>query len=61
MRVRQAVSVPAMQYGAASRFTVAEPGRWVVATLDVPTPPYSHLFSAAGSTMTGSWEAILGR
>lgn len=60
MRVRQAVSVPAMQYGTASRFTIAEPDRWVVATLDVPAPPYSHLFSAAGSTMTGSWEAILG-
>ena len=60
MRVRRAVPVPAMQYGVASRFTVAEPDRWVVAAIDLPAPPYSHLFSAAGSTMTGPWEAILG-
>ncbi len=59
MRVRQAVSVP-MAYGAPTRFTVAQPDRWLFARVEMPSPSYSHLFTASGSTMSGAWEAVVG-
>jgi hypothetical protein len=59
MRVRQAVSVP-MAYDTPTRFTVTQPDRWLFAQVAVPTPPYTHLFTASGSTMSGAWEAVLG-
>ena len=60
MRVRQAVTLPPMQYGTPTRFTVDEPDRWLVATVTVQYPPYPHRFAASGSTMSGAWEAIVG-
>jgi hypothetical protein len=60
MRVRQAVTLPPMRYGTPTRFTVDEQDRWLVASVAVPWPPYSHQFAASGSTMSGPWEAIVG-
>jgi hypothetical protein len=60
VRLRQAVTLPPMQYGAPTRFTLDGSDRWLVATIDVPQPPYTHRLSASESTMTGPWEAIAG-
>jgi hypothetical protein len=49
-----------MQYGAPTRFALDGSDRWLVSTIDVPQPPYTHRLTASGSTMTGPWEAIAG-
>lgn len=59
MRVRQAVSVT-MAYDAPTRFTVAQPDRWLFAQVEMPSPRYSSVFTASGSTMNGAWEAVAG-
>jgi hypothetical protein len=60
VRLRQAVTLPPMQYGTPSRFTLDGSDRWLVTTIEVPRQPYLHRFTASGSTMTGPWEAIAG-
>ena len=60
VRLRQAVTLPPMQYGVPTRFTLDGSGRWQVATIDVPNQPYYHRFTASDSTTTGPWEAIAG-
>jgi hypothetical protein len=60
VRLRQAVTLPPMQYGAPTRFALDGSDRWMVTTIGVPHPPYTHHLSASDSTMSGPWEAIAG-
>ncbi|QWZ10010.1 hypothetical protein KRR39_09910 [Nocardioides panacis] len=59
VRLRQAVTLPPMQYGAPTRFALDGSDRWLVSTIDVPQSS-THRLTASGSTMTGAWEAIGG-
>jgi hypothetical protein len=60
VRLRQAVTLPPMQYGAPTRFTLDGSDRWLVTTVEVPNQPDYPRFAVSGSTMTGPWEAIAG-
>ena len=59
IRLREAVMRPHVPIDTLARFTVTEPGRWVVATTDQVPPSSNRMFTASGSTMTGAWQASL--
>ncbi len=59
VRLRRAVTLPALTYGAApTRFDTGSEGRWVVAELALPASDVHQLTSSAPS-LNGAWEAVL--